>query len=247
MRIFGDSNCWGGSFFHLGTGWVFNTTSTFVWLCVCSYLFWQLSTFTFNSVLIKHALFGLKTWLFCMFSRFLFWSFRSFDYPPTLFTFSPCFFLYSSALRLTHSSPDVKKSVIWPSFCLSVSGSSDIPWHHGDMTIPNDPQSGCVCVYNIIILGMVIIPNHGPIIYIYIYIYIYVIHNNTTFDHGIMAHAFLSLTSLTSQQLSSWPVHLCWLWAVNLLGHGFSIPDFAMMGIQFSTNNCCFFDNFWTL
>ena len=70
MRIFGDSNCWGGSFFHLGTGWVFNTTSTFVWLCVCSYLFWQLSTFTFNSVLIKHALFGLKTWLFCMFSRF---------------------------------------------------------------------------------------------------------------------------------------------------------------------------------
>ena len=111
---------------------------------------------------------------------------------------------------------------------------------------PMIPNLG-VCVYNIIILGMVIIPNHGPIIYIYIYIYIYVIHNNTTFDHGIMAHAFLSLTSLTSQQLSSWPVHLCWLWAVNLLGHGFSIPDFAMMGIQFSTNNCCFFDNFWTL
>ena len=145
MRIFGDSNCWGGSFFHLGTGWVFNTTSTFVWLCVCSYLFWQLSTFTFNSVLIKHALFGLKTWLFCMFSRFCS------DHSVALIILQLClpFHHVSSCtvrLYVWHIPPQIWKSVIWPSFCLSVSGSSDIPWHHGDMTIPNDPQSGCVYI-----------------------------------------------------------------------------------------------------
>ena len=142
-----DANCWGGSFFNLGTGWVFNTTSMFVnvlmsllvsvlttqhfHIQLCSY---QICFIWFEDLVILYVL-----PFFVLIIPFL-WLSSNFVYLFTMFL--PVQFGSTSDTFI----PRCEKSVIWPSFCLSVSGSSDIPRHHGDMTIPNDPQFGCVYI-----------------------------------------------------------------------------------------------------